>query len=196
MMSDSNIMPTAITTDEVACIDCQPDPAHPSPATATATITTIPTEDSREKEQHIEEVEDLTNPSTFVPPLSSVDGLPTPLVVIEYCQRCKFGLRANWFQQELLSTFAPSPPNLEATGTTASVASVMLIPKVDDISSGRFRIYIATAQTAKEAKQGKGGLKLLWDRKVESGFPEMRILKQKVRDLINPDFGLGHSDKK
>lgn len=128
------------------------------------------------------------DPSTFVPPLSSVDGLPTPLVVIEYCQRCKFGLRANWFQQELLSTFAPTPPTASDEAAIASIASVLLIPKVDDISAGRFRIYIAT-DALKE-------LKLVWDRKVESGFPEMRILKQKVRDLINPNFGLGHSDKK
>lgn len=101
----------------------------------------------------------------------------------QYCQRCKFGLRANWVQQELLSTFAP----VRSDGAdAASVAAVMLVPKVDDASSGRFRVYMAVG----------GGLELVWDRKVEGGFPEMKVLKQKVRDVVNPDFGLGHSDRK
>lgn len=117
----------------------------------------------------------------------------------KYCQRCKFGLRANWIQQELLSTFAPS------NETAASVASIMLIPKIDDISSGRFRIYILPSSSPpthpkeEEKKAGlvyEGGLKLVWDRKTEGGFPEMKILKQKIRDHINPSFGLGHSDRK
>lgn len=62
----------------------------------------------------------------------------------------------------------------------------MLVPKVDDASSGRFRVYITV----------EGRLELVWDRKVEGGFPEMKVLKQKVRDRVNPNFGLGHSDKK
>ena len=105
----------------------------------------------------------------------------------------------------------------------------MLIPKVDEASAGRFRVYLLPSpnfpsrtienegkeevegkngEEAEEKKGGEaeekkakyhtyeGGLVLVWDRKVEGGFPEMRTLKQKVRDLINPSFGLGHSDKK
>uniref|UniRef100_V5EZ74 Selenoprotein W-related protein n=2 Tax=Kalmanozyma brasiliensis (strain GHG001) TaxID=1365824 RepID=V5EZ74_KALBG len=116
--------------------------------------------------------------------------MPTPLVVLEYCQRCKFGLRANWIQQELLSTFAPIPPAQQANSNSASIASVLLIPKVDDASSGRFRVWIHAS-----SNQGSG-LQLVWDRKVQAGFPEMKVLKQKIRDHVNPDFGLGHSDKK
>ncbi|SJX65268.1 uncharacterized protein SRS1_16091 [Sporisorium reilianum f. sp. reilianum] len=171
-MSDSTLAPNT-TADGVACIDCQPDAAHPSPAVAATSAAGA--------------TEDLMDPTTFVRPLGSVAGLPMPLVVIEYCHRCKFGLRANWIQQELLSTFAPSPPNADSAADTASVASVMLIPKVDDVSAGRFRVYIAADAS---------GLALVWDRKVQGGFPEMRVLKQKVRDVVNPRFGLGHSDKK
>jgi hypothetical protein len=29
----------------------------------------------------------------------------------------------------------------------------------------------------------------------EGGFPELKILKQKIRNLVSPDMGLGHSDK-
>lgn len=37
---------------------------------------------------------------------------------------------------------------------------------------------------------------LLWDRKIEGGFPELKDLKQRVRDVIQPGVSLGHSDKK
>jgi len=35
---------------------------------------------------------------------------------------------------------------------------------------------------------------LVWDRKTNGGFPEPKILKQKIRDLIAPSRDLGHSD--
>ena len=35
---------------------------------------------------------------------------------------------------------------------------------------------------------------LIWDRKAEQGFPEAKILKQRVRNHIEPGKGLGHSD--
>lgn len=36
----------------------------------------------------------------------------------------------------------------------------------------------------------------LFDRKKESRFPEIKELKQLIRDQVNPDKNLGHSDKK
>ena len=38
------------------------------------------------------------------------------------------------------------------------------------------------------------GEQLLWDRKQQGGFPELKTLKQIVRDSIAPDRPLGHSD--
>lgn len=35
---------------------------------------------------------------------------------------------------------------------------------------------------------------LLWDRKAEGGFPETKVLKQRVRDRLEPGRDLGHSD--
>jgi hypothetical protein len=35
---------------------------------------------------------------------------------------------------------------------------------------------------------------ILWDRKTEGGFPETKVLKQRVRDRIDPKKDLGHSD--
>ena len=37
---------------------------------------------------------------------------------------------------------------------------------------------------------------IVWDRKEMDGFPEIKILKQKVRDVIAPDKTIGHSDRK
>jgi predicted Rdx family selenoprotein len=33
------------------------------------------------------------------------------------------------------------------------------------------------------------------DDQTEGGFPELKVLKQRVRNLVSPDMGLGHSDK-
>ncbi|CAE8635863.1 unnamed protein product, partial [Polarella glacialis] len=35
----------------------------------------------------------------------------------------------------------------------------------------------------------------LWSRKTEGKFPEAKDIKQRVRDLLAPAKGLGHSDK-
>lgn len=40
-----------------------------------------------------------------------------------------------------------------------------------------------------------GTADLVWDRKVEGGFPELKVLKQRVRDVLEPQKSLGHSDK-
>lgn len=36
---------------------------------------------------------------------------------------------------------------------------------------------------------------LLWDRKTEGGFPEVKELKRRVRDVIQPGRDLGHVDR-
>lgn len=36
---------------------------------------------------------------------------------------------------------------------------------------------------------------LLWDRKREGGFPETKELKNRVRNVIEPDRDLGHVDR-
>ena len=41
---------------------------------------------------------------------------------------------------------------------------------------------------------GAGAAKLLWDRKLHGGFPEVKGLKRAVRDLVQPGRGLGHVD--
>lgn len=87
-----------------------------------------------------------------------------PVIHIEYCTQCRWLLRAAWVLQELLTSFEDE------------LGGVLLIPG----SGGIFRISC--------------GEVLLWDRKAEGGFPELKTLKQIVRDHIAPDRQLGHSD--
>lgn len=37
--------------------------------------------------------------------------------------------------------------------------------------------------------------KLVWSRKEKGGFPELKALKQLVRDVVAPERALGHSDR-
>lgn len=102
-----------------------------------------------------------------------------PRVAITYCTQCRWMLRAAYFGQELLSTF----------GT--SIGEIALIPA----TGGVFTVYL-TYQPPTSNSSGQLETKelLIWDRKAEGGFPETKVLKQRVRNLIEPDKNLGHSD--
>ena len=101
-------------------------------------------------------------------------------------------LRAAWFAQELLTTF------------NDSIGEVALSPG----SGAIFQVRV---------NKSEGSQELIWDRKRDNGFPEIKDLKQKIRDLIGtmtirsfrflrqcsdspvltaPDMSLGHSDVK
>ncbi|KAK0191204.1 hypothetical protein F5146DRAFT_877794, partial [Armillaria mellea] len=82
--------------------------------------------------------------------------------------------RATWTQTELFLTF---PPPL--------IGNISLHPLNSDETAGRFRVWITA---------GNEPPHLLWDRKIEGGFPELKALKQRVRDRVQPGRSLGHSD--
>lgn len=86
------------------------------------------------------------------------------LITIEYCPQCGWMLRAAYMAQELLTTF------------TADIKGIMLQPSD---TAGRYTISINN--------------KPVFDRKTEGRFPEIKELKQLVRDLVNPTKDLGHS---
>jgi selenoprotein W-related protein len=51
-------------------------------------------------------------------------------------------------------------------------------------------------------RPGTGGVydihlngELVWSRKQEGRFPDIKELKQKVRDMVSPERDLGHTDK-
>ncbi|PVG04200.1 hypothetical protein CPB86DRAFT_778460 [Serendipita vermifera] len=116
--------------------------------------------------------------ATFTPPVAG----PYPRLVIEYCDRCRWLHRAAWVMTELSITF-PAP----------IIKSSLLVPITAPDPAGRFRVWLL------EEPEGHGSeiqSMLLWDRKLEDGFPELKALKQKVRDKLQPAMTLGHSDKK
>lgn len=86
-------------------------------------------------------------------------------IIIEYCPKCNWLLRAAYFAQEFLTTFED-----EIEGLT-------LIPSE---INGRFTIKVNGAT--------------IFDRKKYGGFPEIKSLKQSVRDIIAPGKNLGHAD--
>lgn len=88
-----------------------------------------------------------------------------PAITIIYCTQCNWLLRSAWMAQELLSTF----------GT--ELDAVALVPG----TGGIFEI--------------RSGEILVWERKRDGGFPDVKTLKQAVRDLIDPDRDLGHIDR-
>ena len=88
-----------------------------------------------------------------------------PSVEIEYCPGCRWLLRAAWTAQELLMTFE------------AELGAVTLRPSE---VGGTFRVTVDSV--------------VVWNRKDEGRFFEMKELKQRLRDQIAPERDLGHSD--
>src|SRR5215469_14515701 len=88
----------------------------------------------------------------------------TPRIEIEYCTQCRWLLRAAWMAQELLPTFS------------ADIGEIALMPG----SGGVFEIRI--------------GDDAVWSRAEKGRFPEIKELKQLVRDRIAPGKDLGHSE--
>ncbi|MEZ8141890.1 SelT/SelW/SelH family protein [Enterovibrio sp. FF113] len=84
---------------------------------------------------------------------------------IYYCRQCNWMLRSSWMAQELLSTFSEE------------IGSLTLHPD----TGGRFEVHC-------------NGV-IIWERKRDGGFPEAKVLKQRVRDVFDPDRDLGHNDR-
>lgn len=89
-----------------------------------------------------------------------------PRVEIVYCTQCRWLLRAAWMAQELLTTFQ------------GELGEVALAPGV----GGVFQVRV--------------GDELIWDRSQQNGFPDIKELKQLIRDRIAPGKDLGHSNGK
>jgi selenoprotein W-related protein len=88
-----------------------------------------------------------------------------PIVSITYCTQCRWLMRAGWTAQELLVTFEDE------------LGGVTLVPG----TGGIFEVTVAG--------------QVVWSRKAEGRFPELKELKQRLRDLIAPDRPLGHSER-
>jgi selenoprotein W-related protein len=91
--------------------------------------------------------------------------MPSNCLEIEYCTQCRWLLRAAWLAQELLTTFESDIQSLSLVPGTGGVFEVRLNGNV------------------------------IFSRKQASRFPESKELKQLVRDQVDPDRDLGHSDR-
>jgi selenoprotein W-related protein len=92
-------------------------------------------------------------------------ALSRPRVEIAYCTQCRWLLRAAWIAQELLTTFQDD------------LGEVALRPG----TGGIFEVLV-DGET-------------IWSRAAEGRFPDIKELKQRVRDRIAPGRDLGHTDR-
>ncbi len=93
--------------------------------------------------------------------------MPTEFrVQIRYCTQCRWMLRSAWMAQELLTSFE------------AELTEVALAPG----TGGVFEVRV------------NGDL--IWSRAEQGRFPDIKELKQLVRDRVAPDKDLGHTDRK
>ena len=112
-----------------------------------------------------------TRRNTEIRPVAGLSGytigaMPsrTPRVEIEYCTQCRWMMRAAWMAQELLTTFQDEIGEVALQPGTGGILEI----RVD------------------------GGT--IWSRATEGRFPELKELKQRLRDRIAPGRALGHSD--
>ncbi len=75
-------------------------------------------------------------------------------------------MRATWLSQEFINTFG------------SDISSVNLVPD----SNGKFEIKCSNTLIFSSGKEGK--------------FIDLKLMKQRLRDVINPSMSLGHSDTK
>ena len=90
---------------------------------------------------------------------------PATFTEMKKLTQCQWLLRAAWLAQELLSTFGDD------------LGKVSLVPG----TGGVFHVFCDAVQ--------------IWERKADGGFPEAKVLKQRVRDQIDPARDLGHNDR-
>lgn len=87
-------------------------------------------------------------------------------VEIEFCRQCRWVARAAWTAQELLTTFE------------TELAEVALVPG----TGGVFDVRVDGETIYSRAEAGR--------------FPELKELKQLIRDRVAPERDLGHSDRR
>ena len=90
--------------------------------------------------------------------------MATNTIKIKFCNKCKWFSRAVWIMQEIFNTYEND------------ISKYELVPA----DHGLFEIYCNE--------------NLIFSRKEESGFLEIKIIKQRIRDVIDPNRELGHNE--
>lgn len=154
-------------------------PSNPSPTSISTTTPSTPPHDPLDK-------------STFLPPNfhHSLNSPPEelPRIVIEFCDRCRWLFRATWTLTELFLTFPPISIDVEVDALEgreggkverkeSGLKAISLLPRSAPETGGRFRVWLYRQSDGREEEFASwGGAELVWDRKLEGGFPEMKEL--------------------
>ncbi len=88
-----------------------------------------------------------------------------PVIEIEYCTGCRWMLRGAWFAQEILSSFE------------SDIEGVTLKPGGGAV----FEIRINDTHVRSRVDDG--------------GFPDIKLLKHRVCDVVAPGREMGHLDR-
>ncbi|KAL4977236.1 Rdx family-domain-containing protein [Aspergillus desertorum] len=128
-----------------------------------------------------------TNPPTHSPRAN----YSKPRITIQYCTQCKWMLRAAYFAQELLSTFNTDIGEIALVPRTRGIFTVTIFSSVSTSTSTASDSQSNSESEPHFSKEGT----ILWDRKRDGGFPEVKELKSRVRNVIDPGRDLGHTDR-
>ena len=88
------------------------------------------------------------------------------IIKINFCTKCGWLTRASWLSQEFINTFE------------SDISSINLVPD----RNGKFEIRCSNV--------------MIFSRKKEGKFIDLKLMKQRIRDIVNPSMNLGHSDVK
>ena len=86
------------------------------------------------------------------------------IIKINFCTKCGWLTRASWLSQEFINTFE------------SDISSINLVPD----RNGKFEIRCSNV--------------MIFSRKKEAKFIDLKLMKQRIRDVVNPSMTLGHSD--
>ena len=86
-------------------------------------------------------------------------------ITINFCTKCGWLMRAAWMAQEIINTYV------------SDIQSVNLVPGED----GKFEIFC--------------NKQVIFLRHQEGKFIEIKEIKKRIRDFIDPERSLGHIDR-
>ncbi|KPI35607.1 uncharacterized protein AB675_4776 [Cyphellophora attinorum] len=119
---------------------------------------------------------------------SATGHITVPRITIQFCTQCKWDLRATYYAGELVRTFSTSIGEVALLPSTSGTFVIKLYHQASNDNSS----HDTTNGNEAEVKVQET---TIWDRKVDGGFPETKELKNRVRNVVEPGRGLGHTDR-
>ncbi|GMH87537.1 hypothetical protein TrST_g13301 [Triparma strigata] len=95
---------------------------------------------------------------------------------IVFCDGCGWFARSQWYSYELFQTFHTRrlQKGLEPLISETTIAA--------SENAGDWRMEINN--------------QLVWDRRTDGGFPDLKLVKNRVKEVLDPSVDLGHSEIK